>query len=107
VAPPEPSPLWALPAAVVFAFVFGITAGIVALPVIALVLWRGAGVTPMTLIAGALLAIVVPVLYLLGPGAGPGGNHYVYAAQHMAAHWVGVAAIGLLIGALWRTLRHE
>ena len=107
VARPEPSALWAVPAAVVFGFVFGVTAGIVALPLIALLLWRRVGVTPLTLAAGALLGIAVPVLYLLTPGAGSSGNHYAYATQHMAAQWVGVVAIGLLIAALWRTLRHE
>ncbi len=54
--------------------------------------------------AGVLLGVVVPVLYLVNPGTQQGGNHYPYAVQHMSAHWVGVAALGLLIAALWRTL---
>ena len=33
-----------------------------------------------------------------------GGNHYGYATQHLTAHWVAVAAIGLMFVALWRTL---
>ncbi len=101
----EPRIAWALPAAVVFGFVFGIEAGVVAAVAIALVLWRGIDAGPLALGAGALLGIVVPVLYLVHPGSSAGGNHYGYAAGHLAAHWVGVAAIGLLMGALWRTLR--
>jgi hypothetical protein len=101
----EPSVVWALPAAVVFGFIFGIEAGIVAAAAIALVLWRGIGAGPLALGAGALLGIVVPVLYLLHPGRSAGGNHYGYATGHLGAHWVGVAAIGLLMAALWRTLR--
>ena len=102
-----PSAVWALPAAFLFGFVFGIDAGVVAAVAIALVLWRGIGAGPLTVAAGALLGIVVPVLYLLHPGSSAGGNHYGYAAGHLAAHWVGVAAIGLLMAALWRTLRSE
>jgi arabinofuranan 3-O-arabinosyltransferase len=105
--PAAPSIAWALPTALVFGFVFGIDAGVVAAAAIALVLWRGIGAVPLTLGAGALLGIVVPVLYLLHPGSSAGGNHYGYAAGHLASHWVGVAAIGLLMAALWRTLRSE
>jgi arabinofuranan 3-O-arabinosyltransferase len=96
--------LWALAAAAAFGFVFGLEAGAVSLPVIAFVLWRGVGARTLTLAAGILLGVVVPVLYLAKPGQQHGGNHYAYATQHMSAHWVGVAALGLLIGALWRTL---
>ena len=55
-------------------------------------------------LAGLLLAVVVPVLYLAHPASSAGGNHYGYATQHMAAHWVGVAAVGLLGVALARVL---
>ena len=103
----EPSIIWALPAALVFGFVFGIDAGVVAAVAIAVVLWRGIGAGPLALAAGALLGIVVPVLYLLHPGSSAGGNHYGYATGHLGAHWVGVAAIGMLMAALWRTLRSQ
>lgn len=87
-----------------FGFAFGAGAGAASVPAIAVILWRGIGARTLTLLAGALLAIVVPLLYVVHPGNAAGGNHYGYATQHMAAHWVGVAAIGLLIAALWRTL---
>ena len=87
-----------------FGFVFGIRAGIVAVPVLAVILWRGVGPRPLTLAAGALLGIVVPLLYIIDAPSSAGGNHYGYATQHLTAHWVAVAAIGLLFVALWRTL---
>ena len=96
---------WALPAALAFGFVFGIRAGIVAFPVTAAVLWRGIGAQPLTLAAGGLLGIVVPLLYLFAPPSSAGGNHYAYAADHMTAQWCAVAALGLVMIALWRSLR--
>jgi arabinofuranan 3-O-arabinosyltransferase len=95
---------WAVPAALAFGFVFGIRAGIVALPVGAIILWRGIGAKPLTLAAGLLLGIVA-VLYVVDPSSSAGGNHYGYAADHMAAQWVAVAALGLLMVALWRSLQ--
>jgi hypothetical protein len=95
---------WAVPAALAFGFVFGIRAGVVAFPVTALVLWRGIGGKPLTLAAGLLLGIVA-VLYVVDPSSSAGGNHYGYAADHMAAQWFAVAALGLLIAALWRSLQ--
>lgn len=95
---------WAVPAALAFGFVFGIRAGVVAFPVTALVLWRGIGAKPLTLAAGLLLGIVA-VLYVVDPSSSAGGNHYGYAADHMAAQWFAVAALGLLIAALWRSLQ--
>ena len=95
---------WAVAAGCVFGFVFGIRAGIVAVPVLAVILWRGVGPRPLTLAAGALLGVVIPLLYIIDAPSSAGGNHYGYATQHLTAHWVAVAAIGLLFVALWRTL---
>ena len=96
--------LYGLLAGVAFGFVFGLQAGVASVPAIAFVLWRGVGARALTCAAGVLLGVVVPVLYLAHPGDPAGGNHYSYALDHLAAHWAGVAALGLLIGALWRTL---
>ena len=87
-----------------FGFVFGLEAGALSIVVLAVILWRGIGPAALTLAAGVLLGVVVPVLYLVHPGDESGGNHYPYATQHIAAHWVGVAALGLLMVALWRVL---
>ena len=45
----------------------------------------------------------MPILYLVHPGDEQGGNHFGYAMAHLAAHYVGVAALGLLMVALWRS----
>ena len=119
VAPPAPAPVPVVPArplaprraaglavvvACVVAFVCGAGPGIVSLPVVALILWRGIGARTLVLTATALLAVVVPVLYLLHTGPEGGGNHFGYAMAHLGAHYVGVAAVGLLAVALWRSL---
>jgi hypothetical protein len=95
---------WALPLAAGFGFVFGARAGAVALPLIALGLWRGAGAVPLAALAGGLLAGPVPVLYLLHTGGAAGGNHAGYAAAHATAHWLGVTAIGLMVAAAAQAL---
>ena len=98
----------ALAAAVIaglaFGFVFGITVGVASIPVTAFVLWRGVGARRLTIAAAVLLGVLVPLAYVLHPGSSAGGNHFGYAHDHLAAHYLAVAAIGLLIGALWRTL---
>jgi hypothetical protein len=94
----------ALVAGAAFGFVFGLTAGAISVPAIALVLWRGIGARELTVGAGVLLGVVVPLLYLAHPGDSRGGNHFTYAMAHLAAHWVGVAALGLLMGAWWRAV---
>ena len=97
----------ALPAVVagaVIAFVFGVQAGVIAIPAVWVILWRGVGARKLVLIAGALLGVVVPVLYLVHPGAEQGANHFGYAMDHLAANWVGVAALIALMAALARTL---
>jgi len=103
---------WPLPAALVaaviaglaFGFVFGLAVGVASVPVTALVLWRGVGARPLTMAAAVLLGVLVPLAYLVHPGSAAGGNHFGYAHDHLAAHYLAVAAIALLTGALWRTL---
>jgi hypothetical protein len=91
-------------AAVLFGFVFALRAGVAIGPAVALVLWRGA--SPRTLItaAGALLAIVVPAIYVVFPATDRGGYGPAYSVERLGAHWVTVAAVVLLILALARQL---
>jgi hypothetical protein len=116
-APPEidagaPPARWAMARAAVaaivagalIAFVFGYQAGVIALAGVWLILWRGVGARRLVLIAGLLLGIVVPVLYLVHTGPEQGANHFGYAMDHLAANWVGVAGLIALIAALIRTL---
>jgi hypothetical protein len=95
---------FAVPAAVVFGFVFGVIPGVLSLGALALILWRGIGARVLTLSAAGLLGVAVPILYLAHPGDERGANHFGYAIEHLAAHYVGVAAIGLLAVALGLTV---
>jgi arabinofuranan 3-O-arabinosyltransferase len=116
----EPVPLepddrpWRLPAreallvgaaaAVVIGFVFALRAGLAIGPVTALVLWRGMSTRTMILTAGALLAVVVPAIYVIFPATDRGGYGPAYPVERLGAHWVTVGAMVLLIFALARTL---
>ena len=102
--PPVRALALALAIASVVAFVFALRAGAVALPLLALLFWRGASVTALLATAGALLVVVVPVLYLAFPPDDLGGHNSSYAAEALGAHWVAVGALVLLALALWRML---
>ena len=91
-------------ATAVFGFVFALRAGVVAGPVVAFIAWQGLSPRALILSAGVLLAVVVPLLYILFPGTNHGGYDTEYAVEHLGAHWVAVAAFVLLVVALARTL---
>jgi arabinofuranan 3-O-arabinosyltransferase len=93
-----------LAVALVVGFVFALRAGVVAGPAVALLLWRGVGTRRLTLAAGSLLALAVPLIYLIWPAGDRGGYNNEYASHHLGAHWVAVAAFILLALALARTL---
>ena len=89
----------------VVGFVFALRAGAVAAPVVTLLLWRRVPSRVLILAAALVLAVVVPVLYLVHPGQDHGGYSTYYGVTHLAAHWVGVGAFVFLALALIRTLR--
>jgi hypothetical protein len=91
-------------AAVVFGFAFALRAGVLIGPAVALILWRGVSTRVLAIGAGVLLAVVVPLLYVLFPGDDRGGYDTRYAIEHLGAHWVAVAAFVLLVLALAQTL---
>ena len=93
-----------LAAGVALGFVFSIRSGIVIAPVVALICWRGIGAWALTLAAAVLLVAVVPAIYLSEPFRNLGGYDFNYAIDLIAAHWVAVAAVVLLLVALARTL---
>ncbi len=101
---PLPAALIALAAAGVVAGLFGLRAGAVAAPILALLLWRGAGAPLLVGAAGLLLAVVVPLLYILFPVENRNGFNPAYAVENVEAHWVVVAAWVLLAFALLRIL---
>jgi hypothetical protein len=92
-------------AALAGAFLFAIRAGIVIGPAVALLLWRGVGPAPLAVAAGALVAGVLPAIYLLFPPDDAGGFNSELAADLTGAHWVAVAAWVLLALALSRAIR--
>jgi hypothetical protein len=91
-------------AGIVLGFVFSIRSGLVIAPVVAVIAWRGIGPRALMLAAGALLLVAVPAIYLFDLPANQGGYNFTYAIDLIAAHWVGVAAVVLLIVALTLTL---
>jgi len=92
-------------AAAVLGFVFALRAGVVLGPLVALALWRGPGVRGLSVAAGALLGVAVPIAYLLAKQDDRGGYNTFYANHHLGAHWIGVLAVTLLLLALALTLR--
>jgi hypothetical protein len=94
----------AVPPALLLAFLFALRAGPPIWVALTLILWRGVGARALTLVAGALLIVVVPALYVLFPGPDRGGFNPEYAIEHLGAHWVAVAAYVFLAAALGRSL---
>jgi arabinofuranan 3-O-arabinosyltransferase len=94
-----------LAAGLVLGFVFAIRAGVVIAPAVALLLWRGVTPQQLALGAGGLLAVVVPILYLAIDPRDPGGYNSNFAVELIAAHWVGVAAVVMILVALLHTVR--
>ena len=94
----------ALVCGAIIAFIFGPVAGAVALVPIFVALWTAVGARALALAGGALLVFVVPVLYLVHPADPDRANNVPYPAERIGAHWVTVAALILLFGALLRTL---
>jgi arabinofuranan 3-O-arabinosyltransferase len=98
----------ALPVAAAVGVGFGLRAGAVAAPLLALVLWRGVSDKALTLAAAAVLGIAVPLVYVgvavFGGEQVIGGNSTQYGADRLAAHWLAVGAFVALAVVLWRTL---
>jgi hypothetical protein len=95
----------ALPLAALVAFVFALRAGAVAFPLLTLLLWRGAALDRLLAAAGALLLVLVPLVYLVFPPDDLGGHNSSYAGELLGAQWLAVAAFVLLALSLWRMLR--
>jgi hypothetical protein len=91
-------------AGLVGGFLFAARTGPGIAVLVTLVLWRGVGARALSLAAGALLALVVPALYLVEMPDNHGGFNGEYALDLLAAHWTALAGALLLGLALWRTL---
>jgi hypothetical protein len=101
---PARAALLAVAAGAVLGFIFAARAA----PLIALgmflLLWRGVGVRGLVAAAGALLAIAVPAVAFAVGAENRGGYNPEYPVERIAAHWVAVAAVILLMLALAREL---
>ena len=102
-------PIWqaalvGLVAAIPLAYIFSLRSGPPIAVGIALAAWRGWGPRGLALAAGALLGIVVPLLYLLQAPKNEGGYNFGYSVELIDAHWVGVAAIVMLAVACWQAV---
>ena len=93
-----------LVAGAVLGFGFSLRAGLAIFLGVTLIARLGIGTRELAIAAGVLLALVVPALYVLDPAEDRGGYNPGYAGEHVAAHWVGVAAYALLAVALVQTL---
>ena len=89
-------------AALILGLAFALRAGVVAGPVVGLVLWRGIGARTLALAAAALLGLVVPAFYLLHAPDDLGGFNSNYPIDLIGAHWVAVLAAVLAALALVR-----
>ncbi|MEA2364144.1 MAG: arabinofuranan 3-O-arabinosyltransferase [Thermoleophilaceae bacterium] len=111
--PPAPAPArLALPRAAAIAFLltiplallFAKRTSVVIFPLLTFVLWRGVGVRLLTAVAAGLLAVVVPVLYLIANPINRGGYNFEYSLQTINAHWVTEGALVLVMVACWRAI---
>ncbi len=105
---PVPLPraaLLALVAAIPLAYLFALRAGFALFLLLTFVIWRGYRPRTLGLVAAAALGIAVPIIYLASSPHNQGGYGFAYSTQTIAAHWVGVGAITLLMLALWRIIR--
>jgi membrane protease YdiL (CAAX protease family) len=83
---------------------FAVRTSVLIFPAVTLILWRGAGPRLLTGVAAGLLGVVVPIAYALSAPPDHGGFNFEYSLDLIRAHWIGVAAIVLLMMACWRTL---
>lgn len=93
-----------LVAAGALGFVFAARAGVVIGPVVALILWRGFPARLPAIVAGAVLAVVLPLLYTIFTPTDHGGYNFNYPVDLIGAHWVAVGAVLMLGLSLWATL---
>jgi hypothetical protein len=89
------------------AWFFAVRAGVLLGAAVAVLTWTGVSSRRILWLAIPPLA-VIPLLYVLAPSSGLGG-FFGYADQHIAAHWLAVAAVCAIAAASLldaRRLRH-
>ncbi len=93
--------------AIPLGFVFAWRAGIVAAVCLALLFRRGVTDRGLTLTVAGLLGVVVPIAYLISQPENKGGYNFDYGVELIYAHWIGVAAMILLMLAGWLVARAD
>jgi arabinofuranan 3-O-arabinosyltransferase len=100
--------LLAIVPAIVVAGGFGLRAGVVAGPVLVLILWRGLPDVLLGRIAAALLLLGVPIAYVVVQLTQHkhhlSGNDTKYPLDRIAGHWMTLAGLLLLTVIAWRQL---
>ena len=86
------------------ALLFAKRTSVVIFPALTLILWRGIGAQLLTAAAAVLLAVAVPLLYLIANPIDRGGYNFEYSLQTINAHWVTEGALVLLMVACWRAI---
>jgi hypothetical protein len=100
----------AIPLAVVVAFplsfIFAWRAGLFIAPALAIVFWRAVGARVLAATSAGLIAIAIPLEYLIAQPNNEGGHGYNfgYSVDVIYAHWIGVLAVILLGLSGWMTL---
>ena len=99
-----PAAAVALAATIPLALIFAQRTSLAIFPALTFILWRGVGARFLTLVAAGLLGVVVPIAYAITSPENSGGFNFEYSIELIWAHWIGVAALILLMVACWRTL---
>ena len=94
----------ALIATIPLCLLFALRSAVLIFPVLTLILWRGVGPRALTAVAAGLLGVVVPLVYAVTSPRDRGGFNFEYSIDLIWAHWVGVAALILLMVVCWRLL---
>jgi hypothetical protein len=94
----------ALAATIPLSLVFALRTSVLIFPGLTLILWQGVGSRLITAAAALLLLFAVPAAYLISSPEDSGGFNFEYSIEIINAHWVGVAALILLMVACGRTL---
>ena len=68
------------------------------------IFWRGVGPASARRGLRGLLAVAVPIVYVIAQPNNEGGYNFAYSVQVIYAHWVGVVAVILLGLSGWFTL---
>jgi hypothetical protein len=87
-------------------FIFAWRSALFIAPLLALVFWRGVGARALAATSAALIAIAIPLEYVIAQPNNEGGHGYNfgYSVDVIYAHWIGVVAVILLGLSGWMTL---